>query len=145
MTCLPAGLGQGSPTMDATLQPTRTYFLFLLLIAGTGVVALACGFQLFPNTHWLDCHDIRLYYQQSRWIAGEGSLYRDILSEYPPAANLLFAAVRLVSDKLMPMTDGLTAFIFAWSWGGWLVYLAMGHLIATRVNPQALWIWFAPA
>jgi len=128
--------------MGTTLQPTRKYFLLVLLVAGAGVGALSYGYGALPSTHWLDSHDIRLYYQQSRWVAGEGTLYRDIASEYPLAANVLFATVRVLSDNLW---GGLRGYIFVWSWAGWLVYLGMGHLIATRVSKAGLWIWLAPA
>jgi hypothetical protein len=128
--------------MGATVPFTRGYFLLVLLVAGAGIGILAFGFHAFPTSHWIDSHDIRIYYQQSRWVAGQGTLYRDIASEYPPAANVLFAAVRLLSDHL---GGGVTAYIYVWSWAGWLVYLGMGHLIATRVSKAGLWIWLAPA
>jgi hypothetical protein len=47
---------------------------------------------------WFDYFDIGVYFQESRWLLGEGRLYVDVFSEYPLAPNLIFGFVRLLSE-----------------------------------------------
>jgi hypothetical protein len=92
-----------------------------------------------------DSYDIGIYYLSSRWIAGEGTLYRDVVSEYPLAANLIFAGARLVSDGLRPLSDPLQSFSWTWMSAAWIVYVAVLWRVSTTLGWRAVVLWMNPA
>jgi hypothetical protein len=118
--------------MDGTLRATRAHFLLVGLVAAAGFIVIVGGLTLLPKTHWFDTNDIGAYYRMSSWVTSGGTLYKDLKSEYPPVANLLFAGCRLVADAVWP---GFRGFAFVWINTAWLVYLAISYLLATRVGP----------
>jgi hypothetical protein len=78
-------------------------------------------------------------------VAGGGTLYREVFSEYPVAANLVFGAVRGLS-LLLPLTGhALTDFTVFWVAAG-LAAVAAGALLARRHGAAgAGWAWVLPA
>lgn len=92
-----------------------------------------------------DSFDIGVYYQSARWIAGDGTLYRDVVSEYPLGANLIFAAVRLTSDSLRPFPDSLQSFYWSWMSLAWLVYAAVLWRVSNELGWRAALLWLNPA
>ena len=92
-----------------------------------------------------DWQDIHVYFESSHWVTGGGVLYRSVPSEYPLFANLIFAAVRLVSQAVPVLADPYDK--FAWVWVSvmlplWFVVL---HRIWTRFPRPALFLWLTPA
>ena len=92
-----------------------------------------------------DWQDIHVYFESSHWVLGGGTLYRDVPSEYPLLANLVFAAVRLLSQAVPVLADPYDR--FAWVWVSlmlplWFVVL---HRLWTRFPRPALFLWLTPA
>ena len=71
----------------------------LRLVIGTSSGALYMFIAyLFASTGKLpDDHDINVYFTSTNWVYGAGTLYRDIPSEYPLLANVIFYFVRLLT------------------------------------------------
>ncbi len=130
--------------MLGRLQPSRAYYTGLASLAVAGILVAYVFLHFVPKTHWFDTHDVALFYSESRWAAGDGVLYRDVPSEYPLLANLLFAACRVANDHCMPLPGDVRSYALLWIGFSWLVFLAMGHAIATRIDPDALWVWLTP-
>lgn len=131
--------------MDAPLQTTSRYYSLLILAVLAGLAGITVFFVEPSITHRLDRLDMRVYYHSSRWVAGGGTLYADVPSEYPLAANLLFAACRLVGDHFPGSPGGWAAFSWCWIAAAWLTFVATGHLLATRISRDSLWLWLTPA
>ena len=92
-----------------------------------------------------DWQDIHVYFESSRWIVGGGTLYRAVPSEYPLLANLVFAAVRVLSLGVPVLAEAYDR--FAWVWVSlmlplWFVVL---HRLWTRFPRPALLLWLTPA
>ncbi len=89
--------------------------------------------------------DTSVYFRSSEWILGTQTLYRDVPSEYPLLANLLFGAVRYVSEMLLPQADPVRSFtvmwiifsIFAWAF---CAYVSNMHSL-----PWIVASWMTPA
>jgi len=92
-----------------------------------------------------DWHDIHVYFLSSGWVAGGGTLYRQVPSEYPLLPNLLFGAVRLVSGAVPVLTDGYDR--FAWTWVSLTLplYFFVLHRLITRYPRPAMLLWLTPA
>lgn len=125
--------------MDGKLIPGRTYYALLALVAVAGLGAVYGVLMVLGPMHWLIRYDLRLYQIESAWTATDSVLYRDLPSEYPPAANLLFAACHIMTGS------DLNRFVLVWMSAAWLVYVGAGHLIATRIGLKALGLWLVPS
>lgn len=130
--------------MGTPFQPSPAYWRWLASAAVLGSAGLLLCLLVLPTTHWFDLKDIQIYHDQSRWVAGQGRLYRDFPSEYPPLANLVFGLCRAVSEMLAPVFPEPTAYLWVWLTSAWLLFLTVGHLIATRISREAVWVWLAP-
>jgi hypothetical protein len=125
-----------------------------------GVATAACLlFSLFTLVRWdafrhvtvlhlwqvFDWQDIHVYFESSRWIVGGGTLYRDVPSEYPLLANLIFAAVELLSRVTPVLADAYDR--FAWVWVSVMlpVWFLVLHRLWTRFPRPALFLWLTPA
>jgi hypothetical protein len=111
-------------------------------------VALLCAALLIPAAlvvlrPWVVGHDIGVYNEASAWVAGGPALYSGTPSEYPLAANLLFAVARLVADAVPGganvQTYAVTWMIFAW-WA-WLLVLV---ILRRRAPRRGYWLWVTP-
>jgi len=74
-----------------------------------------------------DLGDLVVFFGSSSWLDGQGILYRDILSEYPLLANLIFGTVRLLSFALLPLFNAFTSFTILW-------VLFSGAALATMIR-----------
>jgi hypothetical protein len=92
-----------------------------------------------------DWQDIHVYFESSRWVVAGGVLYRDVPSEYPLLANLVFAAVRLLSQAVPRLADPYDR--FAWVWVSVMlpVWFVVLHRLWTRFPRPALFLWLTPA
>lgn len=89
-----------------------------------------------------DAHDIGVYFRSSRWVVGEGRLYREVSSEYPLLANLIFAVWRYVGSWVGP---GKVPFAYAWVLSAALVYIWAVYCVAYNTSRLATLAWLAPA
>lgn len=127
--------------------------VFAALRAGLWVVLAAAGPLLFwaqfdrlretrvdGVSVLYDDHDITSYFYASRWVIGEGVLYRDFSSEYPPAANLLFGTARALGAVVRPFPDPHRSFVWACMSLGWVAYVGLVRraLIEQGWGPAAL-------
>ncbi len=101
-----------------------------------------------------DDWDLIVYFRSSTWVVSELALYRNIDTEYPLLANLIFGALRYVSDILRPMMEWLlpanvdklsASFSFIWVWISTsallLIYLIRQSSAVYRLN----WLlWLTP-
>lgn len=120
--------------------------------AGLGVLLLFAVFAGLPLDHpaitfrlWADYFDLGVYYKSSRWVTDGGTLYRDVFSEYPLLANLVFAAVRGVSTLVSGVMSERAAFYWAWISTACCLYLGTLYTVVTRIGTRAVWLWLAPA
>lgn len=102
-------------------------------------------FELRPIRLAFDTIDLTVYFRQSEWAVSEGVLpFRDIFSEYPLAANLMFGAVRLLSDHLPAFSDPFKS--FSWWWMGIAgVGYGFGAAKLTKEGWLPLAAWLSPA
>lgn len=135
---------RSAPSSGATLK------IYALLCVTFSLVTLFT-WDAFRHVTFLhlwqiyDWQDINVYFQSSRWVAGAGTLYRQVPSEYPLLPNLVFGLVRLVSNFVPRLADGYDR--FAWVWIStmlplWFVVL---HRLATRFPRPAVLLWLTPA
>ena len=94
---------------------------------------------------FVDRHDIGVYFASSAWIAGGAPLYGGSPSEYPLGANLVFAAVRVVSDAWQPLSDSAASFELTWVILGWWMWLVMLVALWRWAPRRAIWLWLTPA
>jgi hypothetical protein len=116
------------------------FFLTAAALSGAAILRLAgikFGIRLAS-----DPHDIRIYFDSARWIIEGGRLYREVPSEYPLFANLIFATLRYLGNLLHP---GLYWFYAVWVALAWLVYLWVVYRIAKDTTMLATLAWLAPA
>lgn len=107
-----------------------------------GLIGLALHSRIFGMRLLFDPHDIRVYFESSRWIFGYGTLYQDVASEYPPLANLVFAIARTVASTIN--RDALP-FEYVWVIAAGLVYLYALARVASETSQLAMLAWLAPA
>jgi hypothetical protein len=94
---------------------------------------------------FVDLFDLGQYYDRAKWIVGEGTLYRDVWSEYPLLPNLLFGVVRAIGAAF---GDSLNSFVVVWvaicaAAYAWLLR-SVWRDEARRDRLQLL-MWLAPA
>jgi hypothetical protein len=107
-------------------------------------LAVAAGGLLFAIARWgsIETTDIHTYFNSSRWIIEGGRLYREVPSEYPLAANVVFATWRLLANLVSP---GMRGFEYAWVISTGLIYLWATYRVATGTRRLATLAWIAPA
>ena len=82
-----------SPILIRWLPGCVVSFVSTILIAK--VWQVQNGASLEQLQHYFP--DLLRYFESSAWVVGHGVLYKDIFSEYPLLANLLFAGVRWIN------------------------------------------------
>src|SRR5262245_43415984 len=114
------------------------------IIAGAEVFyfAVYAGERIGGVRLLFDPNDIKVYFDSSRWVTEGGRLYREVPSEYPLLANLVFAAIRYVADLIV---SGSYGFRFIWIISASLIYLCIVYQIARRTAMLAVFAWLAPA
>jgi hypothetical protein len=120
-----------------------------ILVAGL-VIARAAELFLTDVPWWIfgvrlffDGHDLGHYFDSSRWVIEGGRLYREVPSEYPLLANMIFAACRYLSNLVSPANYGFNAV-----WIGsacFIYYLCLVYGVARGTATLALFAWLAPA
>jgi hypothetical protein len=124
--------------------------LLVLAVAVLPLVPLFAAWTFLTSTPALGLpavvavSDLGVYFRESGWAVGNGTLFVTIRSEYPLAANLLFAAVRLLSSPLAGLLTERTAFMFTWVAVSWWVLLAAIHHTVAVTSRRTLWLWLAP-
>ncbi len=103
------------------------------------------GWAPMGITAFVDRHDIGVYFASSVWVAGGAPLYGGSPSEYPLAANLIFAAVRVVSEAWQPLPDSAASFELTWVILGWWMWLVMLVALWRWAPRRAVWLWLTPA
>lgn len=89
-----------------------------------------------------DPHDVRVYFDSADWVVDGGRLYREVPSEYPLCANIIFATFRYLANLLH---TGFPGFYTLWVASGWLVYLYTVRRIVKETAMLAALVWLAPA
>ena len=89
-----------------------------------------------------DDFDIRVYFASARWVIEGGRLYREVGSEYPLFANIIFATLRFLAYLLHP---GFYAFKGLWVASAWLVYLWYVYRFVKDIGIFVALAWLAPA
>lgn len=125
-------------------------YLLLLIIGCTGAIGMYLSWNWLTTTRpwginfFFDAHDLKVYFQSSRWAVGQGTLYKDVFSEYPLFANLIFGFVRYLAEILHPLPSSFDSFSWLWMSLAWFIYVWTVYQ-ATKISNRALWIWLAPA
>ena len=120
---------------------------------------LSLGFSLVSLFHWdafrhasvlglftvFERHDMHVYFLSSAWVQGQGTLYREVASEYLLPANLLFGAVRFVSRFVPVLADPFDRFAWLWVSVTLPLYLFVLYRLITRYPRPAPLLWLTPA
>jgi hypothetical protein len=129
---LPAAIFVGAAmTVAALVGATILYF-----------VVKKFDLSLIWRSLAFDPNDMYVYFDSARWISEGGRLYREVPSEYPLLANIIFATVRYLGNLLHP---GILGFYGIWIASTWFVYLYVLYRIATGTTMLAALAWLAPA
>jgi hypothetical protein len=142
VTVRPAGLRE---------KPARVVLNALPALGTCGAVLLVTWligdsfFEQRPIRFFFDHIDPSVYFRESEWGLTSGKLpYRDLFSEYPPIAVLVFKFVRLISTRLVVFQDPFHN--FCWWWMG-LAGLGYGFAAGkfAREGWLPLFTWLSPA
>ena len=76
------------------MSPAVVRWLPTLIVALASTLLIGETIQLQQAYEY---QDLQRYFESSAWVVDQGVLYKDIFSEYPLAANLLFAMVRWIN------------------------------------------------
>lgn len=130
--------------------PRRRFFtnltLALLPTLVTLGIYLVTGPVCLGQAITFDLGDLVIFFGSSSWLDGQGVLYRDILSEYPLLANLIFGAVRVVSFGLLPLFNAFTAYCAVWFLASATVYaFILRQMQGRRFPAEAYWAILGPA
>jgi hypothetical protein len=141
-TSLPNLTGGGKPSefTKEVLSPITGVFLTATALVGAAILYLAgkkFGIRLAS-----DPHDIGVYLDSARWVIEGGRLYREVPSEYPLFANIIFATLRYLGNLLHP---GLYGFYSLWVASAWFVYVFAVYRIVKDTTMLAGLAWLAPA
>jgi len=111
-------------------------------VAVSFLIPLVLGRELNPLLLAFDDWDMNVYFRSASWIANEGRLYREVPSEYPLFANILFAITRYLSNLLQ---SGLYGFYIIWMSLACVAYFSAVNAVITRTTMLAAVSWLAPA
>lgn len=89
-----------------------------------------------------DNYDMNVYFGSASWVAEGGRLYREVPSEYPLFANIIFAIARWLGNFIYP---GFYGFYLVWMVLAGFVYLTLLTGVITRTRKHAVLAWLAPA
>ena len=130
-------------TQSAEQKEQWPYYAALIVIVGMllGLLGLNIG-RIYGVKLLFDHHDISVYFRSSRWVIEGGRLYREVASEYPPLANVVFAALRFLGSLVH---SGERVFAFAWVSVAGLIYAWAVYRVASEGSWLATLAWLAPA
>lgn len=127
------------PITEVSFTATSVVGAAILTVASFGAaIAYLSAKGWLP----LNAGDLNLYFASARWVTEGGRLYRDVWSEYPLFANIIFATVRYLSN---PFHAGVYGFYGVWIALTWVIYLYAVYRIATGTTRLAALAWLAPA
>ena len=143
--------------MSETVSPPRSAAASPAWLPSV-LAALCLAFSLFTLFSWdvfrhatflgrwplFDWHDMHVYFLSSGWVMGEGTLYRQVPSEYPLLPNLLFGAVRMLSNAVPMVPAGYDRFAFVWVSLMLPLYCFVLHRLVTRYPRPAMLLWLTP-
>ena len=89
-----------------------------------------------------DNYDTLVYFASARWVVDGGRLYREVPSEYPLFANIIFATLRYPGFLLHHL--GFYTFYSLWIASAWFVYICAVYRIAKDITMFATLTWLAP-
>jgi uncharacterized membrane protein len=145
------------------LPKFRKKILFPIIGVFVTAAALVGGAILYLAGKKIGIHlafdtvDIGVYFDSARWITEGGRLYREVPSDYPLFANIIFAICRYLGHLLhYPFSQLAIAlqlhlgpeywgFFTLWVASAWFVYLFAVYRIATDATILAALAWLAPA
>jgi hypothetical protein len=101
--------------------------------------------SLFGLIAFYERHDMHVYFLSSGWVEGQGTLYREVASEYLLLPNLLFGAVRVLSRLVPVLSDPFDR--FAWTWVSLTLplYLFVLLRLIRRYPRAAPLLWLTPS
>jgi hypothetical protein len=92
----------------------------------------------------LDIYDLFVsYVPATRWVVEGGLPYRDVPSEYPLAAVLLFGMVRCLAET-WPIAGEIPRSFAIWWFGIAVFFLAAAYRLAARETQRGAWLWLTP-
>lgn len=122
-----------------------------------GLIVLGIAVQVFwlspqswpgslndPVRFLFDSHDIGVFFRSSAWAVGGGTLYRDVPSEYPLAANLIFGAIRFLASLVTEPDRHLWGFTLIWILCGLSVLAGCLRLASQESCDGVSLIWLLP-
>lgn len=98
-----------------------------------------------PIRFLLDRHDINVYFYSSAWTAGSGTLYVDVPSEYPLAANLIFGSIRFLASLVTAPEHQQRAFTLIWILCGLALLVGCIRLTIRELRNDVTLVWLLPA
>jgi len=128
------------------LSPTGLSLTAVALVgaASTAAALILAGILYFTGKGWylvFNPWDIETYFDSARWIVEGGRLYREVSSDYPLFANVIFATVRYLANFLH---SGIYGFYGLWIALAGVVYLYAVYRTATGTTMLAALAWLAP-
>jgi hypothetical protein len=112
-----------------------------VVFAGVALVGVWLAFSIYYFPWGFRSYDLNLYFEFSRWVIEGGRLYREVPSQYPPLANLIFATVRYFANLVVPGENG---FYSLWILSAWFAYVYAVYRIAFGTTILAALAWLAP-
>jgi hypothetical protein len=122
--------------------PIAGVFLTTAVLVGAVFLHLAekkFGIWLASDNYF----DINVYFSSARWVIDGGRLYREVPSEYPLFANIIFATLRYIANLLHP-GPWRPGFYALWLASAWFVYLWAVYRIAKDIGIFAALAWLTP-
>jgi hypothetical protein len=137
----------GAKLLEPWGRPSHkiTAVVLLTVVVAVGSLILhVLGRELTPYQLRLVFHesDMDVYFRSASWVIEGGRLYRDVPSEYPLFANVIFAITRYLGNLLLP---GLYGFYIVWMSLAWIIYFSAVNAVITRTTKLAALAWLAPA
>ncbi len=103
---------------NASFLATAIYLSSIALVAAGILYFVQWKFGILLVT---DTYDMNVYYASSSWAVEGGRLYREVPSEYPLLANMIFAAARVLGYLVFP---GKLGFYAVWIALAWLAFFS---------------------
>ena len=126
---------------------TKVPLLSLLVVGFVGAMVMYwLLYQLTStNPNSFQPNDLSVYFQSSRWVVGQGTLYKDVFSEYPLLPNLIFGCFRFLAELFHHFSSSFHSFAWLWISASWFLYLGILYFIFTRLSKEGIWIWLGLA
>ena len=130
--------------MQAMQMIARSPKASLGVLGILGIIFMYLFWDLIQYVKLFDEHDLSYFFKYSQWAVGQGTLYKDVYSDYLLLPNLLFGCFHFLAKSLHPFTDEFKSFAWLWMSAAWLLYLWIAHIIYQEAGRLSLWIWLSP-